>query len=154
MDFNPLSWETYEYVYRGKRPDWYWSVGIIAAALAVTAILLGNFLLAVVITIGAFTLLLLGSRRPQIMRFTVSQNGITVGNLRYPFPSIQSFFVDLGTPGQPKILLKLKQGIIPQISLPLGNVSPDEARKLMLNFLPEEEQTEPFAHKLLERLGF
>lgn len=154
METTSLTWETYEYAYREKSSDWYWSVGIIAAALAVTSILFSNFLLAIVIIIGTFALLLVGSRRPNIVRFTLSEDGVAAGNMRYPFSAIHSFWVDKTTPDNPKILFRMKTGLASQLAIPLGEVRPEDVRTLLSKFIPAEEQTEPFAHRLMERLGF
>lgn len=154
MENNTLEWTAYEHTYREKRPDWYWAVGIVAFALTLVAVILGNFLLAVVIVIGTFTLLLHSGRPPRLVRFALTERGVVTDRMEYPYVTLSSFWVDASVPEWPKLLLKSKKALTVQMAIPITDVPLDAVRDHLLNFLPEEEQTEPFAQKLIERLGF
>src|SRR3989338_6011647 len=57
-----ISWDAYEYEYKHKGRDWFWGVGIITTALAVSSVVLGNITFAGVIVASAIVLTLYGGR--------------------------------------------------------------------------------------------
>ena len=123
-----ISWKALEYEHKEKHPDWFWSLGVIVLAGAVTAIIFGNILFAILLVVGAFTLALYASRKPEHIHVTLSDRGVIINKRLYPYLTLDSFWVE--------------------------DVSPDEVRDFLLNHLPEEEHEEPLAHRIMERLGF
>src|SRR4051812_22833895 len=89
-----FSWHTPEYVYREKSQDWYWTVGIISAALVVTSIIFGNVLFALVLAIGSFTLTLFSSRQPKTIHIEIQEKGVRVDTVLYPFHTLASFGIN------------------------------------------------------------
>ena len=43
---------------------------------------------------------------------------------------------------------------MPYIIIPLGDADPETVRNFLLEYLNEEEHSEPLSHKLMEYLGF
>ena len=155
MEKSVLHWQAFEYFHREKTPDWYWAVGIITVAIAITSILLNDVLFAVLILLGAFSLSLFASREPLLVDFEINNKGVVIKDLLYPYGSLESFWVnDLPTEHTAKLLLKSKKVLVPHIVIPLENVSPEEVREFLVTNLKEEEQHEPPSQKLMEHLGF
>lgn len=152
-EVTPLSWEAHEYEYYEKTTDWYWSVGIIAVALAVVAVLMSNILFAVLVVVGAGTLILLARREPDVVEFELNSRGIVVGSTLYPYSTLDSFWVEDRFIND-RLLVKSSKAVMPLIIIPIRDVHPAEVRNFLSVFLEEEEHEEPFSQKLMERLGF
>jgi hypothetical protein len=90
-----LSWTAPEYMHTEKSADWYWIVGIISATLAVIAIIFGNALFGVLILVSAFTLSMYASRPPHTLNITVSDKGVQVDNIFYPYNTLESFWIEV-----------------------------------------------------------
>ncbi len=148
-----LSWQAPEYPHTKKSQDWYWVVGIIAAALVATVAIFGNFLFAIVLAIGAFSLTLIASRAPRVVTMTLSDKGVSVGQTLYPFSALESFGVVDAATG-PRLHLKQKKSLLPPAVIMVAHEVRDEVIEGMLLHLPQEEIELGFFEALLERLGF
>lgn len=149
-----LEWEAREYAYREKGGDWFWAVGIIAASLAITAVLFKNTIFAVLIILGAFTLMVFAKRIPRLVKFSVDEDGIRADKLFYPWSSLESYWVETGANEPPKLLVKSKRPLAPLIIIPLDDMEPDAVKTSLRDFLPLEKETEPLSQKIMEFLGF
>ena len=149
----PLSWQAAEYNHQPKSTDWYWAVSIVAVSVAVASVLLGNVLLAILIIIGAFALMLFASRPPEIINISIDEGGVVLGKYRYPFASLESFWISENN-HQPKLLLTTKKTLAPHIILALEDTPAEEVRARLAPFLHEEEQHESLIQLTMERLGF
>lgn len=149
----PIRWSTLEYEERHRGADWYWALGIIAAGVAVTAVLLDNILFAVVIVIGTLVLMLHAARRPDEIEFEINEHGIVIGSRLYPFRGLESFWIP--EEGNPRILLHSKGLLSPQIAIPIGeDVSVREVHEFLGEHLREEEHEESLAERIAEWLGW
>jgi hypothetical protein len=148
-----FSWSAPEYEFKTRSKDWYWTVGIITAALVVTSIIFGNYLFAIILAVGAFTLALFSTREPQIINVSISDKGIRVDKLLYPYPSLKSFGIDEEHHSGPKLFLKPKK-LAPLVALPIHSVDIDDLRKYLDSKLDEEIFEDHFMHTIFEKLGF
>lgn len=150
-----LSWEAHEYIHTDKHPDWYWALGLLTIAGAVAAILFSDYLFAVIIVITGFVLALFASRKPDVVRFTLTQRGVRINEKLYPYQSLESFFIEeLHHEYTPRLLLKSKHFFVPLLVIPLEGVDADQVHDYLLDFLMEEEHAEPLVHKVMEYFGF
>ncbi|MBT3729800.1 hypothetical protein HON59_01455 [bacterium] len=155
MQQTQLEWTALEHEHIHKSSDWFWALGIIAIAAAATSIIFSNVLFAIVILIGAFTVGINASKPPAQVRFKITSRGITIDNTLRPYSSLESFWVaDENEHEQPKLLVKSKKLLAPHIVIPIENISPDDIRDYILDYLEEEEDTESLAQKIVEFFGF
>lgn len=152
---NPLHWEAFEYEMRERSSDWFWAVGIITVAVAVTAIIFNNVLFAVVILLGGFVLSMYAAKPPRKIDVVIDEIGIRVDRHFFPFRSLESFWIDEHH-HVPKMLVKSQRLIMPYISIPLDldEVEADDVRRYTSRFIPEIFHGESIFEKILERLGF
>jgi hypothetical protein len=151
----PIVWQAHEYVHVEKTQDWFWALGLIAVAGAIGALLFNNVLFAIFILIAAFVLALYANRHPDLVTFTVSQRGVRINDTLYPFGNLKSFAIHELTPHHiPKLILEPRAALSAHIIIPLENVDADHVHDFLLDFLPEDEHEEPFAHHIMEWLGF
>ena len=148
-----ISWKAPAHLYTEKRPDWYWAVGIITAALAAAAFIFGEAVTGIFVIVAAVALVLHASKPPQIVACEVNDRGIIFGNILYPFLTLDSFCIPHDeTP--PKILLKSRKLFMPLIVIYIDEVDPEDIRAVLLRYIAETEHREPFLKQALERLGF
>lgn len=148
-----ISWETIEYLHKEKTSDWYWIVGIITVSIAIISIILNNVIFALLIIISSFTLSLFASKKPGIISVEINNIGVTVGNNRYPYKELDSFWVETRDLNL-RVLLKSKKVFMPFIIILIEDADPEDVRECLLQYLPEEEHTEPLLEKLLLYFGF
>ncbi|MEK7185275.1 MAG: hypothetical protein AAB726_01505 [Patescibacteria group bacterium] len=148
-----LSWHAFEYNHQPKTADWYWSVGIVALAIAAAAVFLGNILLAILVVIGVFALMLFASRPPEMVSILIDKDGVVLGKYRYPFASLKSFWINENS-HQPKLLINTQKTFAPHIILALEDTPAEEVRAHLAPFLPEVEQHESLIELMMERFGF
>jgi hypothetical protein len=148
-----IEWEDFEYEYKHKSSDWYWAIAAIAVAIAVASILYGNIILAILIIIAATTICIHSTHKPHLLRYELNHKGVIVDKIMYPYATLESFWVE-DRDNNPRILFKSHKTFMPYVILPLGPVSPDDARDYLFNFLPEKEHLEPLLQKILEYFGF
>lgn len=150
----PIEWEAYEYLHTEKNHDWYWALGLIAVAGAVAALLFSNVLFAILILIASFVLAVFASRKPDLVKFSLTQRGVRINNDLYPFSTLTSFGIDESHPTTPKLIIQSSKALVPKLTIPLDNVDVDAIHHFMLNFLPEDDHVEPLTHRVMEYLGF
>jgi hypothetical protein len=148
-----LRWNTLEYEHQERGSDWFWAVGILTVAIAITSIIFNNILFAIVIILSGFTLTLFAARHPKDVEIIIDEQGVGMDSYFYPYHSLESFWVDEHSK-QPKILLKSQKLIMPYIVIPIEEVNPEQVRETLSEYLPEVFHTESNLHKLFEYLGF
>jgi len=149
-----MEWDAQEYEHKHRSPDWFWAVGIVSISVAITFIILGNIIVAILVIIGVFALALFADRPPSTLHVVVDEKGITRGNVRYPYQTLQSFWIDTEHPHK-KIILKSEKLLMPLIIVPLSDDTDiDELHEKLSLFMHEEYHSLPFVEKILEYLGF
>lgn len=149
-----FSWHTHEYVYREKTQDWFWVVGIISVAIAVTSIIFGNILFALVILIGAFVMALFAARKPNVVEIDINEKGIIIDKEKYPYHELRSFWIDETHYDGIRLVVRLKKSLMPYIMIPITRDDIDEIRTFLETKLDSEPFKESAVQMLFERLGF
>lgn len=148
-----ISWNAPEHLYTEKRPDWYWSVGIITLALAAVAFIFGNVITGIFVIVAAVALVLHASRPPRSVAYEINDRGLVAGDVLYPFLTLESFWIPHDE-HPPKIILKSRKLLMPYIIIYIDEVDPEEIRQIMLTYIAETMHREPILKHLLERFGF
>lgn len=149
----PLRWSAYEHEHIERGSDWFWALGIIAVSAALTSILLGNVLFAVLIVVAAATIGLIASHPPQLHEFELTDKGIRTGVTMHPYENIISFWVDEEV-DEPVLLIDTIAFMAPNLVIPLGDTNPESVREYLRQYAQEVPMKEPLAHKVMEFFGF
>jgi hypothetical protein len=149
-----FTWQTPEYHHQTKSKDWYWTVGIITAALVITAAIFGNVLFGLVLAIGVFTLTVFTARKPNTVTVIVDNKGVRVDKTLYPYSTLEAFGLDTEHHHGPRLYLKSKKVMVPLVMIPVRTEDLDGLRILLVKHLKEETFEENLMQTLLERLGF
>lgn len=153
-DGGAIVWRTLEYPYAEKGRDWFWAVGIVAVALAVASLILGNALFGALIIISACAIFLHAVRKPAYIRCEVGKRGFMVENTLYGWKDMEAFWID-DEAGDivPLLHLKTKKPFSPYLSLPLRREDAAKLRGFLGRHISEERFNEPLSHQLAEIFG-
>ncbi|MEK7621992.1 MAG: hypothetical protein AAB415_02320 [Patescibacteria group bacterium] len=147
-----IEWETLEHPPRERSSNWYWLVGAFALILVVGAIVMKNFLLAILVLLGTFTLIIVTARAPRKIRIAVSRRGIQIHNNLFPYHTLRSFWLHEDEVER-RIIIQSEKLLMPHIHLPLGaEVDHESLRLFLLDFLPEEPHRPTIVDLLAEYL--
>ncbi len=86
-------WEGREYDHEPKGGDWYATLGIVALALIIAAVLFGQYLLAVLVLVAAATLALPAAKDAPLPPFELPAEGLGVGGEFHAYAKMQSFSI-------------------------------------------------------------
>lgn len=151
MDHVVVRWQAHEFEHRPKDRQWYWSVGIIAVGIAIAAILLQDYLFAVIAVIGGFTVMLVGSARPSRHTYTLTENGFMVDKDLIPFSKISRFAI---SEEEPRHLTIETMTLVGVIKAPLEHVDYRTVRtEFKNNNINEEDRLDQFVDGFAKRIG-
>jgi len=154
MDFgNKLTWQAPEYEDRPKTADWFWALGIIGFSAVIASIIYHNYLFAVFIIVAVSLLVVYSIRRPQLVTFEITEQGVKIANYIYEYRHLKSFSI-VAKEGNPKLLLETDRVFMPLMTVPLGSADWKRVEDALLKKLEEKEMDEPPAHRLMDFLGF
>jgi len=148
----PFVWETHEYLHTPKTSDWFWALGIVAAACIFVFVLLGNILFAIFIALAAFALSLYAARKPKTVRVEINSKGVRVNDTIFPFAHIHAFALSTDV-RSPSLVLTMQKLLMPHILIPLGDVDGEAVRTLLSPKIKEEHYEEPLSVKIFEAFG-
>ncbi|HEX7724456.1 MAG TPA: hypothetical protein VF438_01825 [Candidatus Paceibacterota bacterium] len=148
-----ISWNAPAHIYVEKKPDWYWAVGIITLALAVTAFLFGAFINGLFIIVAALALVIHASRPPHIVKYEINDRGLVADDTLYPFVTLDSFWIPHDE-FPAKILIKSRKLLMPYIVIYIEGVDPENVRQILLTYIAATEHHEPLIQRVHEWLGF
>src|SRR3989304_9597467 len=89
-----IRWNAPEYLERERSIDWFWGLGLGAVVIAIVSFYFHNYLFAILIIISAFSLAIFAVRKPHDVEYELSEDGLRIGNLLYPFNPLDSFWVE------------------------------------------------------------
>ena len=149
-----ITWQALEHRHTDKSNDWFWALGIVAISGAVVALLFKNFLFALLIVIGSFTMSLLAAREPRTLSFTLTERGILIDGSLYPYQMLVAFWIHDRQGEHSLLIIDSSRFLTPHLLISLEDTDADQVRTYLLEHLPEEELSEPFGQRLAEFFGF
>lgn len=148
-----IEWNAQERKAEGHSPDWYVAAGIIALSIATTAVILHNYLFAVLVAISTVALFLRTLQKPRTFSYALTSKGLWVNKEFHAFKTLDAFWVDEND-DPPLLLVKSKAFVMPLLSIRLDGLDHEALRAYLVTVLPETELHEPFSKKIMEFLGF
>ncbi|MFA6416065.1 MAG: hypothetical protein WCW56_01095 [Candidatus Paceibacterota bacterium] len=148
-----LRWQAPEYNQTKRHPDWSWMVGILAFIVIILAIIFKNFLFALIVLLGAYSIITLEKREPNWPEIEISDKGILVGNNFYSYESVKSFWVE-DNKDIDVLILHSGRLIFPYIHIYFYEIDPAEVQRTLAKFLPELKPKETAIDKVSEYFGF
>ncbi len=126
-----------------KNADWYWALGIVSTAAVIASVLFQNYLLALVIVAATFALVMQSAKKPQIHRFRITENGIGIDDIFFPFEDILSFSVIEypATNAPPVLSFKTRRLLAPHVMIPIVGHDPVEIYEYCENYLEHQDHS-------------
>jgi len=148
------SWETEEFLYYEKSRGWFLVGGIIFFVVVGYFTITKQIITAITFFLLGLTIYIFSLKKPRKISCDITYQNIAVDNVNYPFTDLESFWIFYEPPDFKVISLKHKKPYLPHIQIPLGDEDPMLIRQILMEFLPEEEQEEPFSDKLARYIRF
>lgn len=148
-----LSWRGFEFEATEKDQKWYLTISAILIAIIAYAIFTNGLVMAITfILIGVVGYIYI-KKEPRILDFMITRDGIIAGREVYDFDNIKSFWIfyeeDLRV-----VSFHMESYLMPYIHIPIHNQDPLEIRKILLEYIPEEEYKPGIADALDRLLRF
>ena len=139
----PIKWQAYEFEYFEKSQAWFFISGIVAIGLLTWALWSKNFLFAILIFVGYFTVVAYAIKKPRLIDFSIEQKGIKIDNTLHHYEKLRSFCIFENPELKIKELsLRSKRKTMPYIKIPLAQQNPEEIKAVLANFIPQKKHKE------------
>lgn len=151
-----VEWKAREFEFAPKTPTWYWTIGILSVGSAIAAFIVGNILFGIILILAGLTVSLLGSRRPALHHFRITNRGIHVGEQLFKYENILRFAMDdpKGGGNPTELHFELKQGLVKVITIPLAGADFQRVRMELKNQnLDETEDLDTFVARFSDWMG-
>lgn len=147
-------WTASEFVSHDKTAKWYVALGLGAVGLSAIIFLLTRQLLSViVIVVMALLFAVYASAKPRTLDYTLTANGLLIGEKFYPFNSIKSYSV-IEEEGMPYIQLLMQKRLSVPIVVYVAPEQVDQIAETMGNFVPYDQKKRDIADKISSRIRF
>jgi hypothetical protein len=97
--------------------------------------------------IMAITFILVGvvgylylQKKPRVVNFSITVEGIIAENEIYEFDNLKSFWIFYDPPQEKLLSLRSKSIFTPYIHIPIGDEDPVKIRQILIDFIPEVKQ--------------
>jgi len=160
MENEKLNWSALEYEEKERHVDWFWALGVIVIAGAITSIIFANYFFAIFLIIGGVLLGFFAVKKPDIVFYELNEKGLKIRNRIYPYENIKAFWVQKSLSDDGKqmplaLFIKSQRLLVPIFSVPIEETSVEKIHSMMLaHNVPEEEMKEHVSEKIMESLGF
>jgi hypothetical protein len=152
---NEFSWKAREYIYHEKNPGWYLVIGFLGLLVLAYALLTRDYIMFITLLVVLAVAIAYARRKPRIITITLSGSGVTVGRETYPFSNLKTFWLIYRPPEVKTLYLETTNYVNRDLSVELENQDPNEVRKFLLRFLPEDlKREESYTDQLLRKLKF
>ena len=150
--FDPISWEASEYIHHER--DTVWFIGfvvVVIAFLALSVFLIKNYFFTALIVVMAATLFVYVRRPPRVVRYTLSQQGLNVGQKFHFFTEFRAFgVVQDGALFSVKLLPTARFG--QELTVYFAENDGEEIVDILGTYLPMEDLQLDLVDLLLRRL--
>ena len=149
-----ICWAAPEFEKREKSPAWFLIIGVFALVIFAVALLMKNFIFAILILLAVFAVFIYAIKEPRLAHFKIDSSGIAIDEKLYSYAELDSFWI-FYEPGAPKELsIKCKKWLTPLIKISIKDRDPIAIRQALSQFIPEEKQEESLADIIARSIGF
>ncbi|MCE7936422.1 hypothetical protein DYH10_01340 [Candidatus Saccharibacteria bacterium CPR2] len=150
---NTITWEASEYVHHQKGVGWFAILSLIAIIFAVALYFVVDIWAAMVVILMAVTVIVYAQRKPEVLQYSITPEGLSIGNKNYRFDQFRSFNI-LHDGGIESIeFLPLKR-FMPGISIYFDPAHKDQIINILSLQLPHEDKEPDFIDRLARQIRF
>ncbi len=146
-----IEWQGPEYEHHPKEKKWYLVASLILSAIIIYALVNNSPIMAITFVLIGIVGYIQLEKKPRILDFKVTHDGILVGDELYDFDNIKSFWIFYQPPHTKILSLHMDAILLPYIHIPVHQIDPVKLREVLLDFIPEKKQ-KPTLIDTIERL--
>lgn len=151
-----VSWEASEYIHHQKDTSWYVIAGVISVVAALVAHLLVNEafpLTALVVLAAGAALVAFAARKPHTLRYTLSSEGLIVGDRHFSLQEFRSFSV-LQEGAILSVRLFPTQRFMPLLSLYCPKDNVEQIVGILNEHLAFEDREPDLVDRIVQKIRF
>lgn len=138
-----IIWRAAEFKYFKKGIGWYLTVIGAALALILFAFWQNNFFFAVFIALAAIMVIFLGKKRPKVVEFKITDEGISIeDDINYNYDQIDGFTIRKYQDRLNEIVIKTNKTVNPFIKMPVDSKILPKAEERLSKHIQEKEYKE------------
>lgn len=124
-----------------------WYVVMIGSGLGlfIWAVWTMNFLFAIIIFIIATIIFIHERREPDMLEFTIYEDGILLDRKFFLYKEIKKFWIIYEPPIVKNLYFQVNRQLRSELSIPLINMNPVYIRKILLKYLEEDLEQKDFS---------
>lgn len=150
-----VSWSASEFIAYQKNTGWYMTVLLAVLALAtIVFFATGHDIISTVsIVVVGVLFMVFSSRKPRVLNYAISEDGIHIGDKLYPFSTLKSFaVVDEGM--LHSIALMPIRRFMPAVSMYCEAQDEAQIVGILGSFLPQEERKQEIVDRFMHKIRF
>lgn len=138
-----VSWSIPEYEQHDRSVGWYFFAVLVGIALLVWALVTASYLFAIIILMTAVILYRQASQKPAMLRFTITEDGLELGDRHfYSYKDLATFWIVYEPPDVKRLFFTFKSSVRPYLAVPIENQNPVAIRQSLKRYLPEDLERE------------
>jgi hypothetical protein len=154
LENQEISWQASEYIHHDKSPLWSVGLGLIAVAVAgALFFILRDYSIDVLVLVMSVAVYIYGNRQPQTLSYTLSLDGLQIGEDLYSFNQFRSFSI-MQEDGLFSIELLPLQRYKPALSIYFAPQDGDRIVDVLSAFLPLEEKVPDYVDRFVKKIRF
>ncbi|MDO8574910.1 MAG: hypothetical protein Q7R61_01400 [bacterium] len=142
-----ISWQIEERQANLNNGQWLWALAIVGFAVVVFSVMLKNYLLIIIVALTTFIIYASKNKKPETHDFRLDSEGIAIDGKLYSYENFESF----GILPDKEIAFRRKHHLMPLLIVPFHGHEELEVRKIIDNYLPENEEEESFLDLLRKK---
>jgi hypothetical protein len=148
-----VAWSFREYENPERSRRWYIITSLVAIFLLATAVLMSDFLFALIVILMAIILFIVHSKETEDVNFIIAETGIVLAGKFFGYKDFDNFWIVYEPEGAKNVYFKFKSSVRGSLRIPLGETNPLSVREVLLEFLPEdlEKEEEPTSEVLAKK---
>lgn len=148
----PVHWQAVEYIQREKSAIWYIVLAIVTVGLMLVAILwMQSWSFAILVPVMSAALVIYARRPPHEVSYTLSRQGLHIGDVLYPYSDYKSFTLISGDDQHQIMLVPIKR-FKPGISVYFPEEVGERIVDMLAARLPMREQHLDAVDRLIRKL--
>jgi hypothetical protein len=147
------SWKAEHFIHFEKGKTWYVIFTIVMLLIVAGALLYKQWMLAGVILAAMLAIYSFAKEKPAERKFRIDSTGVQVGNRRYNYDQLKSFWIAV-TPESKLLYLQSIHRVVTPIMINLGDTDEGKVKAILKQHLPEEMRSEILSDRINRWLRF
>jgi len=162
MDNQPvekMTWSALEYEDKERSRDWFWALGVIVVTGSIASVIFENYFFAALLILGGALLGFFAVKKPEVITYELSKEGLSAKNRLYPYESIKAFWVQADFSPEPllrpMLFIHSERAFMPVVSIHIPLEMAEDIHEVFSSReIAEVEMKEHPSEKIMEALGF